>query len=303
VDLSELNRIAGGQFGLFTRRQARGCGLSAYQIRRLIESDQWQRVTASVLAPAGLGLTAAVRDRAALLAVPGSVLAGPAAARIWGLPVRDTRTFLVVAPGTHPKFDGACLIYDRLDQYEVWIRDGATVTSRPRTVVDCLRILDERDSLRLLERSLQERWIDLDGLTERVRGLVGRRGTPRLVELVGKIADGSRSAAERLMIRLLDRAGIKGWAANGVLRDDRGVIGVGDLVFREARVVIEVDGWAFHISPDRFQRDRERQNRLVAAGWTVLRFTWRDLTERPGYVVATIRLILAGQDRGSEYQR
>jgi very-short-patch-repair endonuclease len=38
-------------------------------------------------------------------------------------------------------------------------------------------------------------------------------------------------------------------------------------------LVIEVDGWAYHRTPDRFQRDRERQNRLVAAGWTVLRFT------------------------------
>lgn len=122
MDLSELNRIAGGQFGLFTRRQARTCGLSAYQIRRLIESGRWQRVAASVLAPAGLALTAAVRDRAALLAVPGSVLAGPAAARVWDLPVRDARTFLVVPPGTHPKFDQARLLYDRLDRYEVWIR-------------------------------------------------------------------------------------------------------------------------------------------------------------------------------------
>jgi len=176
------------------------------------------------------------------------------------------------------------------------------VTSRPRTVVDCLRILNERDSLGLLERSLQEGWIHLGELTDRVRDLAGRRGTPRLVELIGKITDGSRSAAERLMIRLLDRGGIKGWAANGLIRDDRGVIGVGDVVFRDSRVVVEVDGWAFHVGPDRFQHDRERQNRLVAAGWTVLRFTWRDLTERPRYVIATIRSVLASEDRDSKYQ-
>ena len=32
----------------------------------------------------------------------------------------------------------------------------------------------------------------------------------------------------------------------------------------------------------------DRKNRLVAAGWTVLRFTWWDLTQRPDYVVASI---------------
>lgn len=72
---------------------------------------------------------------------------------------------------------------------------------------------------------------------------------------------------------LLRSGGITGWEANVPIRDHEGLIGVGDIVFRRAKVVIEVDGWAFHVSPAAFQRDRARQNRLVAAGWTVLRFT------------------------------
>jgi very-short-patch-repair endonuclease len=39
-------------------------------------------------------------------------------------------------------------------------------------------------------------------------------------------------------------------------------------------VAVEIDGFAFHHAPDRFQRDRTRQNALVGLGWTVLRFTW-----------------------------
>ena len=46
---------------------------------------------------------------------------------------------------------------------------------------------------------------------------------------------------------------------------------------------------AWHHSPDRFQRDRRKQNDLVARGWTVLRFTWSDLTTRPEYVVRQVR--------------
>jgi REase_MTES_1575/Transcriptional regulator, AbiEi antitoxin len=293
-----LNSVAAAQLGLFTTRQARTCGLSTYQIRRRIESGQWRRVAASVIAPTVLPLTAAVRDRAAQLAVPGSVLAGPSAARSWGINSGDARTFLIVSPGRHPRFAGARLLYDRLDRSEVWIRDGAAVTSRPRTIVDCLRVVGERDALHLLERSLQEGWIGLDELTERVRDLAGRRGTPRLAHLVGQVADGSRSAAERRTTGLLKEAGIAGWAANVVLRDDRGLIGVGDVVFEEARVVIELDGWAYHVGPRQFQRDRERQNRLVAAGWTVLRFTWRDLTERRAHVVATITSIVGDRTGG-----
>ena len=95
----------------------------------------------------------------------------------------------------------------------------------------------------------------------------------------------------------MSSAGITGWRANAVITDAAGVIGVGDFVLDQARLVIELDGWAFHTSPDRFQRDRRRQNRLVAAGWTVLRFTWRDLTERPGYVIATIRAMPSREAR------
>ena len=101
---------------------------------------------------------------------------------------------------------------------------------------------------------------------------------------IGVVAAGERSAAERRADRACcGSAGITGWTAN--VRDprrDRVSIGVADVVFAEARLVVEVDGLAYHVTPDRFQRDRHRQNRLIAAGWTVLRFTWRDLTSGPG---------------------
>ena len=53
-------------------------------------------------------------------------------------------------------------------------------------------------------------------------------------------------------------------------------------------VVIEVDGYAYH-SRAAFQTDRTKQNRLVMAGYTILRFTWADLTERPGAVLQAVR--------------
>ena len=58
-------------------------------------------------------------------------------------------------------------------------------------------------------------------------------------------------------------------------------------------MAVEVDGWAWHSDPARFQRDRARQNTLVRGGWTVLRFTWLDLHERPAYVVQTVLEVLA----------
>jgi very-short-patch-repair endonuclease len=64
------------------------------------------------------------------------------------------------------------------------------------------------------------------------------------------------------------------------------------VAFPEARVAVEVDGRAWHSAGDRFQHDRSRQNALVAAGWTVLRFTWADLTQRPDLALAVIATTL-----------
>ena len=104
-----------------------------------------------------------------------------------------------------------------------------------------------------------------------------------------RAAAGTRSAAERLAVNLFREARIGGWVANAEIHDHAGLVGYGDIVFRAARVVVEIDGWAYHSDRERFQRDRTRQNRLVAAGWTVLRFTWDDLTTRTREVIAAVR--------------
>jgi very-short-patch-repair endonuclease len=156
-----------------------------------------------------------------------------------------------------------------------------------------LRVLPDDEALDLLEHGRRRQWISLPELARRVRDHAGRRGAPRLAGLMRIAAGGTRSAAERRAVALLKAAGIRGWQVNAEIHDDVGLVGRGDLVFRAARLVVELDGWAFHSDPDRFQHDRTRQNRLVRAGWTVLRFTWRDLADRPDAVVAEVSATLA----------
>jgi len=46
--------------------------------------------------------------------------------------------------------------------------------------------------------------------------------------------------------------------------------------------------WAYHRDAERFRQERRGQNELVLAGWTILRFTWDDLTHRPDSVQASL---------------
>ncbi len=66
-----------------------------------------------------------------------------------------------------------------------------------------------------------------------------------------------------------------------------------DLLWRDQRLIVEVDGFEFHGSRRSFEADRLRDARLQAAGWRVMRVTWRQLVETPAAVVANLAAALA----------
>jgi hypothetical protein len=291
--MARLSILAADRSGLFTRDQARACGFSAYQIRRRVRDGEWRWVLGPVLSAAGLRPTPHLRDAAAQLAIGGSVLAGPSAARRHGIVVRDPHCYLATGPGERGRLPGVRLLRDTLLPTDIVIVDGVLVTDRARTVFDCLRVLPDPDAVDLLGRALPAGWISAPELAERVHLFAGRRGAKRLAGLSRIAASETRPAAARMGADLLHRGGFTAWRANVEIHDDQGPIGVADIVFEIARVVVEFDARALPVTPDRFERDRERHNRLVAAGWVVLRFTRRDLTQRPEYVIATLRTMLA----------
>lgn len=99
------------------------------------------------------------------------------------------------------------------------------------------------------------------------------------------------SQAERLLHRILRKHGITGWRANVPITTLSGRF-YGDIVFSQARVIIEVDGREHHGTSTAFESDRARDNALVAEGWTVLRLTWAMLVHDEEGCVAWIRRVL-----------
>jgi very-short-patch-repair endonuclease len=55
-----------------------------------------------------------------------------------------------------------------------------------------------------------------------------------------------------------------------------------------------LDGFATHATRAAFERDRSRDRALQAAGWRVVRITWRQLDERSGEIAAELRALLGG---------
>ena len=136
---------------------------------------------------------------------------------------------------------------------------------------------------KLMDGALQ-RHVDM---RDALAGAPSQQGPLRLARrppTLQAASDGARSEAERLLVKLLRDAGIRGWKTNYPVGGYKVDVG-----FPVEKVAIEVDGWAFHSDGEAFQIDRERQNAIALLGWQVLRFTWLDLTEYPQRVLAIIR--------------
>lgn len=281
-----LDELLRAQQGVATPAQVRAIGVSAYRLRGQVARGEWApHFGGRVLVRAGVTPSARTLDRAAWLALGDrATLAGPSAARWWGMPVEWPRPVLRVPATSRREPSGIQLIRGDVADSDVRRTPDLRATGRALTVVDCLLLIPEPAGRDLLDRALQLRWISFDELVWRTQALTARKGVRRLLRHVRAAAPGARSEAERILHGLLRRAGIRGWVAQLAVDG----IGVLDVAFPAPRLAIEVDGWAWHSADERFQHDRRRQNALVAAGWTVLRFTWADLTQRPAYVLAVI---------------
>ena len=93
------------------------------------------------------------------------------------------------------------------------------------------------------------------------------------------------------MLTLIRRAGLPEPKVNHPL--GRYVI---DFAWPREQVLVETDGYATHGHRTAFERDRARDATLHAAGYVVLRFTWRQITEEPLEVIARLAQVLS---RGS----
>ena len=66
-----------------------------------------------------------------------------------------------------------------------------------------------------------------------------------------------------------------------------------DFAWPELRVAVETDGWATHGRRQAFEYDRAMDGFLLAAGWRILRVTYRQLTRQPTLVAAQLAAVLA----------
>lgn len=277
--------------GAVTRRQLLAEGVPADTIDSWLRRGRLSRVLPSVYARGPVTLL--TKTSAALLWLPSAAASHRTAAWLWQLADEPTMVEVTAPRGCSRRSPVSWLrVYRRdlpIDRIELW--DRLPTVEPEQTALDCLAVMDRATGIRMVDAALG-RQLRQERLRDRYLTNLGRRGSPVAARVLRQAIPGAASHPERVLARALRAAGLDGFRVN---RPVRGY--VADLLDEERRLIVEVDGWATRGSRPAFQSDRVRQNVLVAAGYTVLRYTADDIEHRLAEVVGQIRSVVAGLDR------
>lgn len=286
-----LQIIASAQGGAVVDHQIRSCGVSSKKQLARVANGHWQSCFGVTVIPECV-IDSDLRDAWAITLRIGknAIITGPTAARLHGIAV-ESRLVLAASPRReHVRVPGARIL--RRPPLRLPPRSGGLrLTSAEEAILDTLEVLPAREAERMLYVALQQHWISTKFIES---ALAVRRKLRQHIRALSRlhalVRGGTQSHAERRMRILLRAHKIRGWKGNYRINDGSGrPIASIDFAKVNLKIAIEVDGRSFHSDRRAFEHDRARQNKLTLAGWTVLRFTWDQITKTPGQVVRTVR--------------
>ncbi len=285
--------IARHQRGRVTRAQMIAAGVSQDAIDRMVRRGFLHRQHRGVYtvghnAPIPLG-----DETAALLACgEHAVLSHHTAALLHRLiPHGDGRIHVTIR-GRHGPNPGGVTVHRtrRLNRSDVATVERLPVTTPTRTVLDLASTADVATVERALEEALTQKKVTERELRAQAAAIRGQRSG----SLVQAVLDAHRepgitkSKAERRYRHLLTAAQLPLPRTNFPLHGYSL-----DCYWPDLGVVVEVQGYQFHSSRRKFERDTRKAATLTAAGLSVSYVTWLQMDNEPFAVVARTAQTLA----------
>jgi hypothetical protein len=232
---------------------------------------------------------------AVLAAGPGTLLSHRSAAEAWGLLASGRRRPEVIARAGRRAGPGVEVHHCALEEDERTALNAIPVTTVSRTLLDLAAVVPRQRLERALREAEVRRLGDSASLEVLLERHPRRRGTAtvRSVLASGRIGDGvTRSKLEERFGAFLDDAALPRPLLN-VHVEIPGRLIECDCLWRTERLIVELDGHAIHGRRAAFEDDRARDRALHAAGWRVVRVTWRQLDREATALAADLRALLA----------
>lgn len=284
-----LAALADRQYGVLTRAQLTASGLSAHGIHERVRTRRLLRLHRGIYAIGHRRLRREGHWLAAVLACGrGAVLSHASAAALWNLRGSAATRADVTVPSQNGRVsrDGIRIHRSgRLGAQDVTTKDRIPITTVARTLLDLADVLPKQALKRAIDESEYLRLFDMTALVAVVEANPGRRGA-RLLKAAAEPPHLTRSELENRFLALCSRHRIPEPLSNVTLCGYEV-----DAFWPHAKLVVELDGYAAHGTRRAFQSDRQRDRRLVRAGFRPIRLTAGDL-RRERLLAAELRELL-----------
>lgn len=292
-----IAELAALQRGVVARAQLLAMGIGTGAIATRIRRHQLHPLHRGVYAVGHLSLLPLARETAAVLASgSGSFVSHRSSMVVWHLAPAahdDPSIDVTVRSSGRGARPGLRVHRSRLiEAGDVRHLRGLPVASPARALIDFAEDASDRELERGLHEALARNLVNVRGLLADADRFRGRRGIAR----IRRIVNGSdhpmltRSEAEERFLALIRSGELPSPDVN-VLVDGYEV----DFLWRDAGLIVEVDGYRFHSTRRAFEGDRRRDADLQAAGFSVLRLTWRQIVDEPYATLARTARALVGR--------
>lgn len=177
----------------------------------------------------------------------------------------------------------------RLDADEVTVKAGLPLTTPARTLLDLAGCASAGELERALACALRERLLQPRGIQTLLKRYPRRPGRQHLRALLESDAHPAftRSEAERAYLAVVRSGDLRPPETNVVVHGYEA-----DYLWREERLVVEVDGRKYHSDGRSLEGDRGRDAVLVAHGYR-MRVTWRQIKKHPRPLLGHLAKALA----------
>jgi hypothetical protein len=295
---AEIVALAERQHGVVTLAQLQSLGLGRSGVSKRASSGRLYRVHRGVYAVGRPRLTQHGHWMAAVLACgPRAALSHRSCAGLHAVR-QDSRARIDVSvptssTRTRPNIDlhrSTTLTTDDITTVE-----GIPCTTVARMLVDLGDVASPRAVEQALDQAEILRLFDLRAVRAALERAGPRRGAGVLRALLEAYSGPTitRRELEELMLALCRKASFPSPAVNAWITLDDGIAYQADFLWRAEKLIAETDGRETHMTAKAFEHDRLRDQRLAMAGYTVVRFTWRQVADDPRSVTEALRTLLA----------
>jgi very-short-patch-repair endonuclease len=282
-----IAELAGRQHGVVSRAQLLDAGVSPSAIDTRLRGSRLHPLHRGVYAVGHRALVPLAEEMAAVLACgSGSAVSHRAAAAMQRMLDRRGPLVDVTVARSGRRRPGLRVHRSRsLTPGDVVMLHGIPVTTPVRTLLDLAESEPARELERAYDEAITQRLVSHSSFAAAIRQAHGRHGSSALRGLLARNAEPTltRSEAEERCLALIREAGLPAPRMNAPVAGY-----CVDFFWPEDGLIVEVDGYRFHSSRTAFERDRRRDAVLQAAGFRIMRVTWRQLTTESMAVVARL---------------